>query len=696
VGGLFDPSAYTLSWLSAPYVAVSVLQLVVLGYVLFTRGNPLMRTALLASLGGGMVFSVAQMAAASCTDPAVAIVIYKVMLIGAVFIGPSILAIQLAEQDELYKRRGLLALSLATCFASSAVTAATDLVVAGVWTTPWDMLYIDGGPLIELHLVNLVGWTVVGIALAARRLRSESRTRRKRVVRFAVVVGLVVLANSDVLLSRKIGVYPMSWIPALLASAVLLLTASRIDLIRTRGRDWSTAWELLILAVLVMAAFGIVVLAPRVLAVALLIPILGAAQIAVVTIRNRATEEASRQGGASDRALDEFSDACATMRDPEALETAVRELLQDQIGVTDVRVFVAGRDDLDARLDARVRAWILANRAPMLLERLSAERLGGLREPIEASFAAFEATVLIPLVDRENLVGLVATRQRADDRALYDREVRALGQIQDVTARALTWVELYREAEARVEVAREVEVAAAVQHGRAPGEVRRAIGRCQITSHYLPAGQFGGDWWASSELSDGRVLVMIGDVTGHGVPAALVTATVEGCCETAQGVLGAGFDVYDLVQLVNASVLDVGKSRYLMSLFAAVIDTDAMSVTFANAGHPFPYLVRADGELRALVSRGMPLGVEASPKIAVANLELRNGDVLVMCTDAVVESENAEGQRYGERRLQRALRRRVAGTGDRACGVLLDDAQMHYGDHPIREDITLVCVAIQP
>ena len=118
-----------------------------------------------------------------------------------------------------------------------------------------------------------------------------------------------------------------------------------------------------------------------------------------------------------------------------------------------------------------------------------------------------------------------------------------------------------------------------------------------------------------------------------------------------------------------------------------------MNVTFANAGHPFPYVCRTGG-LRALVSRGMPLGVEAEPKISVATLELEPDDVVVMFTDALVESENDEGKRYGDRRLQRALRRRAAGAGPRACRLIMDDAHLHYGDHPIREDITLVCVTV--
>jgi phosphoserine phosphatase RsbU/P len=326
-------------------------------------------------------------------------------------------------------------------------------------------------------------------------------------------------------------------------------------------------------------------------------------------------------------------------------------------------------------------------------------RLGGLREPISAVVKTLDAGVVVPLVHRERLVGLLAAAA-PKDRALRDRERDLLRQVSGAVARALTFIALFREAAARVEVAREVEVAAAVQEGRATGEGRVRFDRCELLSYYQPAAQFGGDWWTSYELPDGRVLVAIGDVTGHGMSAALISSTVEGACETAQRMLGASFEVLALLELLNQMVLDVGRGDFSMSCFAAVIDADAGQVSFANAGHAFPYVVRRgrngdDGraELRSLVSRGTLLGTPA-PRLVASSFELEPDDAIVFYSDSLVDSRSPTGEPYGERRFQRLLRRHVHAAGARACEVIMGDANAHYGEQPILDDITLVVVRL--
>src|SRR5690606_14447652 len=104
-------------------------------------------------------------------------------------------------------------------------------------------------------------------------------------------------------------------------------------------------------------------------------------------------------------------------------------------------------------------------------------------------------------------------------------ELQLLMEAARVAAKTLTYIGLFREAEARIEIAKELEVAKAVQHARTPGRDGRSYGICDVLAHYIPAAQFGGDWWLTHELPDGRVFVVIGDVTGRGVPAALVSST---------------------------------------------------------------------------------------------------------------------------------------------------------------------------
>lgn len=692
--GLFEPANYALHWVSVPYLVVAALLLLLLGYGLFTRGDPVMRMAFIAAVAAGTVYAAAQAAAASCVDPALAARWYRWMIAPLALIGPAVFTLLQGEQVQLHAFRKLIGAAAAIATASAVVTLATDWVVAGVWRTDAGLWNAVAGPLLEVHLANLVGWSGAGAIAAARRARTAGGAyARRRYLRFAAVTGLIVGGSVDLLLAHGVGSVPLAWIPALAATGLLVATVHRIDVIRKRGRDDATPWELAIVVAIGGVAWAVAG-APRALATAAVVVAMIAGHAAVGAIRRRAARRRDRVGAVVERALDAFDERCTAVTAIEPLQDAVRDVLEGALGLQRARVLPAGDELLGRALDARVRAWLHVNRAPLARDRLGVERLGGLRAPIEALFAALDAAVVLPLLDRDTLVGVIATGPRADGRPLLDSELDAMARLQDSAARALTWLRLYREATQRAEDAREVEVAAAVQRARSAGVTERAVGACRVVAHYLPAGQFGGDWWAAAELADGRTLVLVGDTTGHGVPAALVTATVEGACEAAQQLLGASFGLFDLMQIFNRAVLSVGRTRYLMSCFAALIDPEGPSVSFANAGHPFPYVCGPSG-LRALVSRGTPLGIEPEPRIAVGRMPLAGGDTIVLFTDALVESESERGERYGDRRLQRVLRARGAAADPaELCAAILDDVRVHCGDRPVREDITLVAVQV--
>ena len=687
---VLNADAYSFSVLSVPYVVLTLGVLVEIFYLLFTRGNPQIRTSLMALLLLALTFTVGQSITASCIDPDVALTLSRFYIGPISLIGPAGLALQLALVERLHNYRMLLAVSVILATATCLLTWMTDWTITGIWQTRWGLYYVKNGMLSIFHVGNIVSWGLVGAVLGARSVKSDlSKGRRQRVRRMMASSVLLVLCANDTLLGFGIGVYPTSWFPGFLAVGVTMHSLFRTDLIRVRGRDNATHWELLVvgaLGVLVFFIYGATrdaqSIGSSIAAVIVIAPLMAAAQFAASAIRGR-QQRSSRADRELDLAVDRYAAVCTEVQSEHEIVQASRELFEDQLGLSQSRLFVvgetglvlAGQDDETVagpvRFDARVRAWIMANRQPLVWERLAAQRLGGLRAPIESFMSQFRAEVAIPLVDREQLVGLLVTGPRQDERAISDALVEVLLQVQAATARALTYLRLYQEAEERVEVAREVEVAAAVENARVQGSGHETVGPWDIFSYYKPAGQFGGDWWMCDTLADGRLLIAVGAVGGTGVPAALVTATVEGCCETAQHLLGANFEVLSLLQMLNRSVSDVGRNHYVMSCFVAVFDPADQSVTYANAGHRFPYVIRAGkegrGSLSALVSRGMPLGVEKNPTIAVAKEQLTIGDTVVLYTDVLVESENSAQVPYGERRLQRVLRGAARRAGDDVC-----------------------------
>lgn len=702
--------------LSIPYLVVTLLTLTTGLLALLIRGDTLLRVAVFTVSAAVMPWAIGSFVTANMSDPELIEPIFRLYVACVSLIGPAMLLLVLAVSGLVEHHRLLLAISIITAAASCVVAATTELATAGVWQTPSGVYFVEAGPLLDVHVGQFVAWTVVGAMLGQHS--GKERTERGRLNRRFVIV-FVLLASvgaSDLLLAHGVGVYPFSSISATISLSVLVYAIARQDLLRARGFDAASAFELVALAGLAAAVLGLAWVAPEyegmtgpVATIALFLPLLMITQgvMAWVRKRQRSHAEVNPEVVADDRALDTFIEICAKVRDHDALRSALVELVKTQLLFARVRLYltdehgwvaVGHESDAPVRVDARVRAWLIANPTPLIEEELRTRRLGGLREPIESFLGHLDADIVVPLVNRGQLVGGIATEAPAT-RAVREDERRILGGAANATAAAITYIELLRDAEEKVEVAREIEVAAAVQHAQAPGITRVSHDGMSIVSHYEPASRFGGDWWASYQLPDGRVLVTIGDVTGHGVPAALISGTVLGACETAQQMMGAGFDVLGFLQLLNESVAEVGGARYAMSCFAAVFDLDDRRVTFANAAHPFPYVCSpptGDGDkarLRALVSRGTPLGTR-QPVLAAKTESFAPGDLLVFYSDSLVDSRNPEGEPFGDRRLQRLLRKRAWRAGDGACELIVDHAHAHYGGRHIDDDIALVVARV--
>ncbi len=221
----------------------------------------------------------------------------------------------------------------------------------------------------------------------------------------------------------------------------------------------------------------------------------------------------------------------------------------------------------------------------------------------------------------------------------------------------------------------------------------RLVGRCQTFD------ECGGDWWAYQELPGERLLVAIGDVTGHGVPATMVAAA-------ARGAIGAmvehcpDLDAEKVLTTLDRVVREVGQGRFWMTGLVAVFDPVNRIMRFANAGHTMP-LVRGHADGRShffpLITQGNPLG---SPQPHFRNLshELRPGEIFAFYSDGITERSNGHGKCFGERRLGRILRR--YGTdrlpyGDpdaagRLCSAVFAGLDEFAGDAPASDDLTLV------
>jgi len=635
-------------------------------------------------------------------------------------LGPCLFVVLLATTGTIDRYMPLFVAAVVMSLVSCVLCWTTDLVISGVWMTDWGIWAPKGGPLNEIHVFELAGWGLLGAFLGMKN-RDEGRSARRKMQSKQLILVLILcaLGTSDSLLARDIGVYPFSVLTVFAVVPLSFTAILKNDLLHRSGFYKNFGLSVLVFVLFVAVSGAILSVGTSSLSLPLwqasllIAPLFVGMQLLISKVGgpNDGQDDVISSADAS-QSLEIFVDKSSHAKNEREVAILLSELLESITRMTNVELLqideqgqcfrVAKNEDAVPQLvalDSRIKPWLIKSKSLIVVDDLRSLRLGGLRQPVEKLIAQLDSELVYPLVDREKLVGFV-TASSPGGRALFAKEVSILKDAANSTASSLTYIALKQAAEERMEVAKEVEVAAAVKDARSESNRDIYYNGCNVHTHFLPAKQFGGDWSTTYELADGRVLVAIGDVTGYGVSAALVAFTIEGAIETAQRMLGVNFEVLALMQLLNDAVLEVGGEQYAMSCFAAVFDIENMQVTYTNAGHLFPYLCRhpedpekETADLTCLVSRGTPLG-SSEPILSVGCMDLEKEDVVVFYSDSLVESRNEKNKAFGERRFQRFLRNNIINNRGDTCQAIIDHATDFYGHRAIEDDVNLVVVKV--
>ena len=272
--------------------------------------------------------------------------------------------------------------------------------------------------------------------------------------------------------------------------------------------------------------------------------------------------------------------------------------------------------------------------------------------------------------------------------------------------------ELVCEVKNKAALEMDLEVAETVQAALIPAPTLHRVDHLEITGRYIPASRCGGDWWSFFPVSEHKTLLVVGDVTGHGIPTTLITASVNACCEELQFTtdemsgLGGSSDMslreylerrgslcYLLAHL-NRSILKVGRGRFLMTFSAALIDSKANLLTYANAGHEAPLLLPSGTPSVEPLHSGpsVRLGETATAQFVETTHPFAAGDTVVWYTDGLVDVTNPKRKTYGDGRLLRKLTKFRDGTVDTIAEGVIGDVSAFAQDTPAVDDITLVVV----
>src|SRR5215204_695516 len=295
--------------------------------------------------------------------------------------------------------------------------------------------------------------------------------------------------------------------------------------------------------------------------------------------------------------------------------------------------------------------------------------------------------------DRGELMGVAPTGRVLTNRAIVIHRI-VEGKIAEewgmgTIGATLRKQRLEQEISERERIEQELRVARTIQQASLPKEVPQPEG-WQLSPFYQPAREVGGDFYDFFELDEGRVGVVVGDATGKGVPAALVvTATYSMLRAVAQalGSLSPG----EVLAQVNETLLARIPQNMFVTCFYAILEPNSGDLLYANAGHTLPCRKRRnDDQADELSARGMPLGLMSGMSYEEKATILVPGDVVLFCSDGLVEAHDPRGEMFGSPRLRGFLSER-SDSGSGLSAALMEELESFTGEGWEQEDdITLL------
>lgn len=282
-------------------------------------------------------------------------------------------------------------------------------------------------------------------------------------------------------------------------------------------------------------------------------------------------------------------------------------------------------------------------------------------------------------------------------------ELGVLGRTFNVMADEIN--HLLEEQTKKASLEKEMELAQQVQRAMLPPQTLDEHGYLKIVGYCQPASSCGGDWWSYRKLSNGRMLLVLGDATGHGIHSAMIAATARGAVEALSGIDERLLTPEQVLRAIDSAIRQVGDHNVLMTAFACVFDSTSGTLHYANAGQNFPYVIKLGPnrmleQASIIAASGNPLGDRnIAVEIRRGSLQMKPGDLFVGFTDGVVERANPAGKLFGDRRLRSALTGQS--MADASSMIALRDRLVSALDQyaegkPADDDITVVFCQYDP
>jgi sigma-B regulation protein RsbU (phosphoserine phosphatase) len=316
-----------------------------------------------------------------------------------------------------------------------------------------------------------------------------------------------------------------------------------------------------------------------------------------------------------------------------------------------------------------------------------------LRRVDEASGYRTESVLAVPLHADGQVIGAMQVLNKPGGFSKNDAELLKL--TATYSAAEIQSERLRLEAESARLLRRELELAQDVQQNLLPRTLKPVAG-IEYEGFFRPAKSVGGDYFDFLELPGGLFSMTVGDVSGKGMPAAVLMASIQTLLRS--HLLRQPLPLSTLVTEVSHAVFLCSSLDRYSTLFCGVLDAKRKKLTYVNAGHPPPIIVRAgpDGRVERAEATGMPIGMVPSFQYEQGTVELTPGDLVVCISDGIAEVLDASGSMWDELEVQKVILAHRNGTVSEVIRAMVERVEAYSAGADQYDDMTIAAMRICP
>jgi sigma-B regulation protein RsbU (phosphoserine phosphatase) len=349
-------------------------------------------------------------------------------------------------------------------------------------------------------------------------------------------------------------------------------------------------------------------------------------------------------------------------------------------------------DLLPYRLDAQLTGWMLKNKSPLLINDFERDNrfkfvVASQRTESNKSFL-INNLLSVPIQIKGKMIGLMTVFNKRAGSDFTSDDQRLLSIIAAQSAHVIENARLYQEEQTLLHLQEEMRLAYEIQSDLLP-KSQPAIKGYQIAGKSIPAKDVGGDYYDFIAIDDNRLAFCVGDISGKGIPAALLMANLQA---TLRGQTALDKSCKDSVTFTNNMLYHSTAPNKFATLFYGILNSSTHEITYCNAGHNDQYLITIDQNIIKLTIGGIVVGIMPEIPFEEASVNINPGEMVVLYSDGITEAMNSNEEEFDTDRLTNILIKNRGESAEKIIEIILNEVDNFAGNVAPMDDKTIVVI----